>query len=229
MKLFEHQELDTLYLTIKKSNDYFTKYNKVPSVPGDIINWETMDCPRVFCILDFIEWIDKHNIKNINYLGYTSNDDPELQFLKYTEKTLLEYPQYDLHTISTTCSKLFDFFLFSQTLEHLYNPQLAMINLYKIMAPGGYVFTSVPTINIPHMTPIHFGGYNPMGLATLFISAGFEIVEIGQWGNLDYIQNLFTYHTWAGFKQIERDGIVINEERNVCQCWVLARKPIGIN
>ena len=124
---------------------------------------------------------------------------------------------------------MFDFFLFSQTLEHLYNPPLAIYNLYKIIAPGGYVFTSVPTINIPHSTPIHFGGYNPMGLATLFISAGFEIIEIGQWGNFDYIQHIFSFHSWPGFKEMERNGIVINEDRNVCHCWILAKKPTIIN
>ena len=71
----------------------------------------------------------------------------------------------------------FDFFLFNQTLEHLYNPFHAVENIYKIVKPGGYVFTSVPTLNIPHMTPVHFNGFTPMGLAMLFLSAGFEIVD----------------------------------------------------
>ena len=63
----------------------------------------------------------------------------------------------------------FDFFLFSQTIEHLYNPHLAIRNIRNAMKPSGLVFTSVPTINIPHMTPVHFGGYTPMGLASMFI------------------------------------------------------------
>jgi len=96
MRLFNDEELQDLYLTIKKPNNYFTKYNIVPSNPNkNITNWETMDCPRVFCVLDFIEWIDKHNIKNIDQLGYTSDVDPEMHFLKYKEKTLLDYPSYD--------------------------------------------------------------------------------------------------------------------------------------
>jgi SAM-dependent methyltransferase len=224
MKKFTDEQLYSIYLTIKKDNDYFTKYENVPYLTN-IKNWETMDCPRVFCILDFKEWIEKHNIKNINNLGYTS-DDPELNFLTYIEKTHLNYPPYDLHTISDICPELFDFFIFSQTLEHLYNPFLAVENIFKIMLPGGYVFTSVPTINIPHMTPIHFGGYNPMGLATMFLSAGFEIIEIGQWGNFNYIQKIFSTHNWPGFKEIQDNGIVTNEEQNVCQCWILVRKPL---
>jgi hypothetical protein len=86
------------------------------------------------------------------------------------------------------------------------------------------VFTSVPTLNIPHSTPIHFGGFNPMGLAMLFISNGFEILEIGQWGNYDYIQKLWKTHIWPSAVELMKNGIVSNEEKNVCQCWILARK-----
>jgi 2-polyprenyl-3-methyl-5-hydroxy-6-metoxy-1,4-benzoquinol methylase len=54
------------------------------------------------------------------------------------------------------CKNEFDFFIFSQTLEHLYNPFEAVKQIYEIVKPGGYVFTSVPTLNIPHM--IHING-----------------------------------------------------------------------
>ena len=71
------------------------------------------------------------------------------------------------------------------------------------------------------MTPIHYNGYNPMGLALLFLSTGFEIIEIGQWGNYDYISKLFKNHDWPDATQVSH----INEERNVAQCWILAKKP----
>ena len=74
------------------------------------------------------------------------------------------------------------------------------------------------------MTPIHFNGFTPMGLAMLFKSANFEIIEIGQWGNYEYIQRLFGKHTWPGYNDLNKNGYVSNEERNVCQCWILARK-----
>jgi len=38
--------------------------------------------------------------------------------------------------------------------------------------------------------PFHFNGLTPSGLAMLFKTANFEIVEIGQWGNYDYISKV---------------------------------------
>ena len=96
-----------------------------------------------------------------------------------------------------------------------------MENIYKYIKPGGFVYTSVPTINIPHMTPIHYNGYNPMGLALLFLSVGFEIVELGQWGNYKYINYIFKNHKWPDATKVPHK----NEEKNVAQCWILARKP----
>jgi len=74
--------------------------------------------------------------------------------------------------------------------------------------------------------PSHFGGFTPMGLATLFMGANFEIIDMGQWGNINYIRKLFETHSWPDYKELKTFGdIVPNEERNVCQCWILARKP----
>ena len=74
------------------------------------------------------------------------------------------------------------------------------------------------------MTPFHFNGYTPMGLAMLFKSANFEIMEIGQWGNNEYLQILWNNHEWAGYNKLNKNNIVKNEEKNVVQCWILARK-----
>jgi len=117
--------------------------------------------------------------------------------------------------------------LFSQTLEHLYNPLLAVKNIFEHMAPGGYVFTSVPTINIPHMIPAHFSGIYPMGLATLFMSVGFNLLEIGQWGNHNYLKFIFKNHTWPDHNQLKEvgNGIIIKEDRKIAQCWCLVHKP----
>lgn len=64
-----------------------------------------------------------------------------------------------------------------------------------------------------------------MGLAMLFKVSGFEIVEIGQWGNSEYLQRLFNSHDWPGYNALNVNNFIINEEKNVCQCWILARKP----
>ena len=61
-----------------------------------------------------------------------------------------------------------------------------------------------------------------MGLALLFNSVGFEIIEIGQWGNYDYINKLFKIHKWPDYTMVNHN----NEEKNVVQCWILAKKLI---
>jgi hypothetical protein len=228
MKNFTESELHDIYNTIVKlPPHYFTKNELVPACPIKSWNyrWSGHDFPRVMCVLDFKEWIAKHKIVS-NALGYTGEGDPELEFLPTTRKMFIEYPPHDLHVLASTYQSTFDFFLFSQTLEHLHNPFLAIANIFVAMKPGGYVFTSVPTINIPHSTPIHYGGLNPMGLTMLFKSAGFDIVEIGQWGNYEYIQRLFATHSWPDYDALHHGGRVRNEEVNVCQCWILARKPM---
>lgn len=63
-----------------------------------------------------------------------------------------------------------------------------------------------------------------MGLAMMFKEANFEILEIGQWGNYEYISRLFQTHSWPGYNMINHGNVVTNERRNVAQCWILARK-----
>ena len=224
--MFSESEITQIYKTkVKLPSSYFKKYETLPNCPvmSYNYNWGNHDFPRTWCILDFIEWTKKHNIQ-VDHLGYTCNNDPELEFIHPSRKTFMPYPQYDLHTISRHFNNEFDFFLFNQTIEHLYNPFEAIKQIYQIVKPNGYVFTSVPVINIPHMTPFHFNGYNPMGLAMLFKSANFEIVEIGQWGNYDYITKLWKMQDWPDYNMLHTNNVVNNEEDNVCQCWILAKK-----
>jgi|TARA_R110000824_G_scaffold155445_3_gene328174 SAM-dependent methyltransferase len=232
----EASSINNLYNhRVRLPQSYFKKYEKVPEFPGKKDSggwnrrdgWKGHDFPRVWCILDFIEWIEEYNAHTSlgGHIGFTCPDDPELEFVEgyFEKKSLIQYPKFNLHNEIEVPEK-FDFFLFSQTLEHLYNTQLAIKNIKNAMNQNGLVFTSVPTINIPHMTPVHFGGLTPMGLAALFAINGFEVLKIGQWGNHDYICKMFGNHRWPDFYELSNEnGEVSNEERNCCQCWILAR------
>ncbi len=210
------------------NKNYYEKYNKVPlHLEDHFWKWDGHDYARIPCLLDFREWISKYNIK-VNKLLYTSNDDPEVLYLTCNSKTYIEYDmntnQNDLHLLDLK-DKDFDFVLFSQTLEHLYDPRRSLQNLKDHMTPGGYIFTSVPIINIAHMTPIHFGSITQIGLITLFDSLDFEILELGQWGNKQYLNYIFEKQWWPDYRNlIDRHGVIVNEFQNAAQTWILAKK-----
>lgn len=232
-KKFTEKEIKSIYNLVKKNDSYLSRYDILDSNTISFLDevfshpyykWDSRDYTRVRTILDFKEWIEKYNIISEN-LAYTYDDDPEIKLLKYSNSKLIEYNTSDfsgdLHELNDV--EKYDFFLFNQTLEHLYNPFIAVKNIYNSLVKGGYVFTSVPTINIPHSMPIHFNGFTPIGLTMLFKSCGFEVLEVGQWGNYEYITKLFSNHQWPGYKDLSDYGIK-NEERNVVNCWILAKK-----
>lgn len=225
MKLFTESEIQEVYERYFLSNrkDYLSQYNKIPKeLNGKNWKWEGKDFPRVRAIIDFSNWVKKHQIGNIKKLLITDLGDPELEFLTHEELTFIPYKNgtNDLHTLNLSC-KSHDFIIFNQTLEHLYNPFICLENLYNHLKVGGYLYTTVPTINIPHMVPYHFWGITPMGLCMIMKSVGFEIIEVGYWGNYNYISQLFKNHTWPDIKTLKSTA---NELNNECQCWILVRK-----
>lgn len=234
-KMFEcvsEADIKELYEKVKMKPEYAKKYETLPHCPVQKMNhnWKGYDLPRCHIILDFKEWLEKYDI-NIKHLGYTY-DDYELEFLtgKRTpaKKTFMPYPEIDLHNFSDIFTESgidkFDFFLFNQTLEHVYDPLRVVQEVSKVVEKGGYVFTSVPTINIMHCEPNHFQGLYPIQLALLFTRSGFEIVEMGQFGNKKYMFKMFEIYGWPDYQTVLENGKVVNDEKFVCQCWILARK-----
>lgn len=185
------------------------------------------DIPRIFSVLDFKEWIEKYNITPRNLL-FTAESDPELHFLPKNIENVKYIPYegdtngYDLHLLNLE-DKNYDFVLINQTLEHLYNPGKMMEAIWNHMEPGGYFFTSVPTVNIPHNTPIHFQHFYPIGLVTLALQHNFEVLEVGYWGNRAYILTMFHSLDWPDIYKISS---LENDPAYPVSCWCLLRKPL---
>jgi SAM-dependent methyltransferase len=236
-KLFSENEIWDLYQKhVNKPDDYYKKYEKLPFHLNDKNwKWEGKDYPRIWCVLEFKEWMEKHNLKHFNKVlsnqpaGYLSTNfsDPELEYITWDEIDFIPYSNgnNDFHTLDLV-EKNYDFIIFNQTLEHLYDPFLSIERIYNHLKPGGFLFTSVPTINIPHMTPFHFNGFTPTGLCTLMKSVGFDIIELGFWGNVDYIKYIFEKGDWPDYRMLMRDGIITNERDKNAQCWILVKKEI---
>lgn len=71
-----------------------------------------------------------------------------------------------------------DTVLCTAVLEHLERPQEALDEMYRVLKPGGKLILSVPLFWHLHEEPRDFYRYTKYGLAHLFTTAGFEIIEI---------------------------------------------------
>ena len=229
VKLFSIEEIEEIYKKhVEKPDEYFRKSNDEYHKLSDQEKreWFPRDFPRLAGLFDFREWVEKHNLKHVGKLLSTCRTDFELDSITYDEITVCDYlvdKKYDLHTMDLE-DKDYDMIIFNQTLEHLYNPFVAMKNLYDHLKPGGYLYTTVPTINIPHQEPFHFWGVTPTGLCVLGASAGFDIMECGYWGNLSYINHIFAHNGWPNTANV----MIQNQIENVYHCqsqtWALFKK-----
>lgn len=228
MKLFNINDIYNTYnKNVIKDNKYFDRFVNYTNhlTSEELSKYARFDVPRVMSIIDFKEWIVKYEIQRGNKLLYTCDSDIELNYINYDTKIIAEYPKHDLHTLDLE-EKQFNFVIFNQTIEHLYNPLLCISNLYNHIADNGFLYTTLPTINIPHMTPIHFSGLTPMGLCMLMRSVGFEIIECGYWGNKKYIDFIFTHNTWPGLSDISTNGKLDIDLTCQAQTWILVKKII---
>ena len=64
-----------------------------------------------------------------------------------------------------------------QTLEHLHNPEQAIMEIRRVLAPGGYGYISTPFMYPFHASPSDYQRWTHVGLKHLL--KDFEIIEIG--------------------------------------------------
>ncbi|MFZ9376981.1 MAG: class I SAM-dependent methyltransferase [Candidatus Fonsibacter ubiquis] len=227
---FSENEIMEIYNKyVKKEPSYYEKvdekYSNLTQSQKD--KFFNTDFPRVASLFDFEEWVKTYNLNSINSLLSTCRGDFELEYIKCNNITYCEYDgkNNDLHTLNLD-KKNYDMIIFNQTLEHLYNPFICMKNLFDHLKPGGYLYTTVPTVNIPHMVPFHFWGMTPMGLCMLSKSVGFNILECGFWGNYQYINYIFSHGSWQNNSVVFDNNLKI-KSTSLCQAqtWILIQKP----
>ena len=112
----------------------------------------------------------------------------------------------------------------SQTLEHLHDVPRALRGLWGRLKPGGFLFASCPALSIPHMEPFHFASFTPTGLAAALEASGFEVAELGLWGNADYARQLFATRAWPSFRDLAQP--VENDPMVPAGVWALAMRPL---
>jgi SAM-dependent methyltransferase len=76
----------------------------------------------------------------------------------------------------------FDAVLCTEVLEHVANPSSVLRELYRVLAPGGRLWLTVPFVAALHEEPYDYYRYTPHGLRSLLEEAGFEEVVVDALG-----------------------------------------------
>lgn len=214
------------FVNVNMTDEYCRRYVPLPLEKNNLpYKWEGKDFPRIIALLEFERYVKEHHLESKKGLAF-NGFDPEWYYLKHHKIVRSDYDQhhdkYDLHILDLA-EKDFDFVMVNQTLEHLYDPIKCLINIYNHMKPGGILYFNVPSNNILHSTPFHYyTGFTPVGAGALVESAGFKILSIGQWGNLEYLKKLFETNKWPDYRQLQNPGV--NEMIHPVIVWVFAIK-----
>lgn len=242
------------------ANSYFNKnahlmdrVNDIKDKSGVALHdgrvWTEPIVGRVFAAIDLYDWNATWGFLDCTRYLSLYRVDVEKKFLspRCRESTVTyaygdkenEGHWGDLHypisvdaggTEGGTGTEKFDLITFGQTLEHLYDPVLCLRNLYDALAPGGFLFTSVPMLNHVHMAPYFFSMPTTWGLALWCKTAGFEVLRVGQFGNAQQVENIHKNPTWwpktKAYFNASRVPQIINNPWTPVDIWVLARKPL---
>lgn len=97
-------------------------------------------------------------------------------------------------------NETFDTAICTAVLEHLEEPEQALLECHRVLKVGGVAIYSVPFIWHLHEEPRDFYRYTKYGLKYLFEKAGFEVLQItplsGFWvtfGQL-FVYNIYRFH-----------------------------------
>jgi len=231
MKMVDYNEINKIYsdfILPKHTEEYLNKYKTLPlNKENNIWKWKGKDIPRVISVLEFQRYVENKNFFFKDILSINGNSDPEYGYLNYENIHNYYYLDniinYDLHNLNLD-KKDFDFFMCNQTIEHLYDPCLVLRNIYKHLKPGGILYVNVPSFSMSHDTPHHhYVGLTPTGLGCIVKQAGFEILDIGFWGNTEYINYMMTNNDWADYTKINNYCSEINKE---VISWIFAKKTL---
>ena len=72
-----------------------------------------------------------------------------------------------------------DLILSSSVLEHVYNPEKAVEEMFRVVKPRGYVYAEIPFMRAFHMMPVDYQRYTISGIEELFKRHGFTLVSKG--------------------------------------------------
>ena len=98
-----------------------------------------------------------------------------------------------------------DLIFSSSVLEHVYNPEEAVKEMFRVIKPGGYVYAEIPFMRAYHMIPVDYQRYTISGIEELFKRHGFKLIRKGVCSGpfnalalffMDFISGLFSFNRY---------------------------------
>ena len=87
----------------------------------------------------------------------------------------------------------YDFIFFTQVMEHLPEPDIVLLELFRVLKPGGKLLYTAPLFFEEHLQPYDFYRYTQYGVRMLFERAGFTLERLdwmeGYYGTVAYQLN----------------------------------------
>jgi len=98
-----------------------------------------------------------------------------------------------------------DLILSSSVLEHVYDPERAVQEMFRALKPGGHVYAEIPFMRAFHMIPVDYQRYTISGIEELFKRHGFKMVDKGICSGpftasvlffIDFFSSLFSFNKY---------------------------------
>ena len=72
-----------------------------------------------------------------------------------------------------------DSIICEDVLEHIQDPSRAVAEMFRVLKPGGMLYSSTPFLIPYHGYPCHFQNFTMQGHATIYETSGFKVVDKG--------------------------------------------------
>lgn len=110
----------------------------------------------------------KHIFEVAEYIG------TDIEVSGHSHKNEYIDVYYDGNTLPFA-ENTFDSILCSEVFEHLFNLEVMLDELYRVLKPGGFMLITVPFVWDEHEIPYDFGRYSSFGLTYLVEKHGFKV------------------------------------------------------
>lgn len=95
---------------------------------------------------------------------------------------------YDGETIPFD-DNTFDSIFSSEVLEHVFNPEQILSEIFRVLKPGGHILLTVPFVWAEHEAPYDFARYSSYGIRHLLEKSSFEVVKVEK--STNYMEAIF--------------------------------------